>query len=76
MNMQTTHAYSAVSGTTPRGNRSAAARRWPLPSAARPATTHSLPKPTAAPKLTAAENLMIEEGSGEQRLRAGSGPVV
>ena len=59
MNMQTTHAQAPWTpeqiGVKPKRGRKGGGRL----AATRPlATTHSLPNPTAAPKLTAAENLM------------------
>jgi hypothetical protein len=57
--MQTIHAYSArdrmLSGKPKRGRK---AGRLPPVCRAGTGMTHSLPKPTAAPKLTAAENSM------------------
>jgi len=60
MNMQTTHAYSGGRrpGKPKRGRRGA-----PLHYCVGAATTHPLPKPTAAPKLTAAENLMSRKAA-------------
>jgi hypothetical protein len=67
MNMQTTHAYSAPWWRNQPEETEARPQGDELPSAARPGTTHSLPKPTAAPKLTAAENLMTSRKAAVSR---------
>ena len=67
MNMQTTHAESAAGGPPSPRNPTRGGRGHGLPSTARPATTHSLPKPSAAPKLTGAENLMTSRKAAVSR---------
>jgi hypothetical protein len=67
MNMQTTHAYSAAGSPTSPRKPKRGGRGDGLPSTARPATTHSLPKPSAAPKLTGAENLMTSRKAAVSR---------
>ena len=67
MNMQTTHAYTPPGGATSLRKPKRGRRADELPSAARPAATHSLPKPTAAPKLTGAENLMTSRKAAVSR---------
>jgi hypothetical protein len=73
MNMQTTHAHSRRNPTTGRRTpeyHKPKRGRWgnERPVTGPETSLHSLPRPTAAPKLTAAEFLMdFEEASGEQR---------
>jgi hypothetical protein len=69
MNMQTIHACRACGGTPlprakpKRGRKASAVAVYRVASG----TTHSLPKPTAAPKLTAAENLMTSRKAAVSR---------
>ena len=73
MNMQTTHAHNRRNPTTDRRTpdyQKPKRGRWgnERPVTGPETSLHSLPRPTAAPKLTAAKFLMdFEEASGEQR---------